>query len=290
MSNFIRMSERDFRDLLSIPERSQRIVDILESYPISESAFSDKTRSPLAPSDYMSIIESLLQSLYGKEGRDENLDPHEPEFVSADPVYILRERSMRIWHEGLKKISFISLYPHSMIKLIDRGELVFSDSRMGDLFRELLNTRKILKDKARDYLSKSQMLIKVIINMTYGMFYNSRFGSKTGIFCRGMNRVPEWSGRVLRDLAEVEDRNIVSVDVDDIYLYEINDRVLEALKTIDIPYEISDIAKIMWTDKKKLVELDSDGKVIRNTIGLYKRSDTYYDRNFGELPHFGKSS
>ena len=277
MSNFIRMSERDFRNLLSIPEKSQRIIDILENYPINKSAFSDsdKSRSPLSPSDYMTIVESLLESLYGKEERDGNLDPHEPESVSAGPVYILRKSSMRIWHEGLKKISFINLYPNSMIKLLDRGELVFSDNRMEDLLKELLNTRKILKDKARDYFSKGQILLKIIINITYGMFsgmfYNSRYGSKTEILCRGMNRVPAWSGKILRDLAEGEGRNIVSIDVDDIYLYEINDRVLEALKTIDIPYEISDIAKIMWTDRRKLVELDSEGRVIRNTIGLYKR-------------------
>jgi len=279
MSSFVRMGEADFRNLLSLPEKVQRIVSILESFPISEKEILEGEKRAWHPvfsrSHYINLVESLILDLYGGVSYKEiNPSPDVKDISSPAATYFLPDRSIGLWHEGCKRISFIFLYPNTILKLLDRGSLEFSLEKMGDLLRDMMFARNIIKQKTQKYHSKSLLILKMIINMTYGMWM-SAFGP---LVSRGLHKVPSYSGSILCELSNTERRNIIAINVDVIYLYKITNNVTEALKKIDIPYEIEEVSRILWTDKNRNLELDSTGRIIRDNLRKY-------DPNFGQK-HF----
>lgn len=163
--------------------------------------------------------------------------------------------------------SFVNLYPNIINKLYQKGDLVFNNNKLGNLFEELLKIQtneieyfvknsKLMKEMeinngwSKEYYSSTQLepirsriaielraYKKILINYLYGILVSRNRGS---FYCNDSSIIMKYYHNFINIILENFKDDIVYLDTDDIYFRyseHLNlEKFEEILKIIDLPY------------------------------------------------------
>lgn len=250
--------------------------DILNSFDYPIHYFQQTSLPPnqdrFTLKDYNKVIKTLLDAFY--PGYDYS-NPSDRRFKKKEDkvkgaVVFVNPLMSRKWNINCKLIEFNSLYPNSILELYDTDRIEFNIREFGELFKILCDVRRNYKKTISE---RNYLFLKVLINYTYGVLHYNGNDEDRFLACSDPFLISSYSQDLFRSLITMESKNIIYVDTDQIYLYEINDRIKLFLKYFDnagIPYEIEDIPQFMTIDPKKYIRIEKDGSLYSVGIKNYK--------------------
>jgi len=260
------------------------IENVLDSFDFSVEYLtnyrSSNTEDRFSLQDYNKVIKTLLDNFYPGYDYDIPIN-HEYQseakartrlselngtYKKSGGTVIANSHMLNKWHDNCKYITFTSLYPATIVKLFEMDKLYFNIKEFGILYKTLFKTKLLLKES---FSEKNYLLLKILLNFTFGAlnYKESKF-----ITCNNPDLIPSYSASSFKFLNENEKDNIIYIDTDQIYLYEITNLVKHQLDyVLKLPYEVEDIHRMLVLVKKRYITIDKDGNIFSTGIRLFKR-------------------
>ena len=222
-----------------------KIYNILKEYCTSHNISSEKIE--LTKQNWFEIADNILKKIDIKDLYIEpiindiekikilRLSKNNQNLKTLNPNVNVNANYTEKICTDIKTLTFYSLYPSIIIKLVDYNALKIKDVNYYTLFKYLFV--KIVDFKNTDMYR----LVKSMINYYYGIFYNNITFKNFDIYKHHLYE------SIINNLED----NLIYYDTDTFYYFDDNYTF-----NYDLPYEIEELKEFIVFRKKKTIEID----------------------------------
>jgi len=142
--------------------------------------------------------------------------------------------------KNIKTLTFYSLYPTLIIKLVDNNIMKIENVNHYTLFKYLFINRAYFKNTDMYYI------IKIFTNYFYGIYYSDKTFENFNMY---RSFLYQSFKNLLKD-------NLIYYDTDTVYYFDDNYTF-----NYDLPYEIEELKEFIIFRKKKCIEIDNNNNI-----------------------------
>lgn len=167
----------------------------------------------------------------------------------------VNDNQIKKLQHNISEIGFKKLYAHIIIDLYHNNEIEFSNKYIPILYEFIL----VNENKFRELTDKK--IINSILNGLYSLSYD--YSSHQCKFNHQW-KVQQYVNNMMVKL--YKDNEIIAYDTDIFFINKINDKLLNTLKSFNIPYEIKNNLNAIFLSIKNMILEDNGNFVIKHIV------------------------
>jgi hypothetical protein len=144
---------------------------------------------------------------------------------------------------NIKKLSFYSLYPTILIKLVDNN-IIKMDKNYYTVFKYFVKNRGKFRENMDNYI-----VVRMFINYFYGIIYgDTKYKTIKKLNCENFHNFEYYKFFLYNNIKKQLNNDLIYFDIDEFYYkgdHQFN---------FDIPYEIENVDEFVIFKKKKYIE------------------------------------
>lgn len=225
----------------------ENIINVLNSFKYDNTFFINKK---FWLNDYKIVTDALIKYFFDTYTKVDIINIETPKKYSGHKIIINDNKLDRIIH-GVYRVSFDNMYPNIFIKLFENGDIKFSVVEYYKIYKFMVNNKIDIINHC-NMVDISHKLLNSVINMLYlATMRNEDSCVKTSSFLE----VITYSDKVVTNLD-----GLILSNIDELYLEICDDKTINALNSLNLPYEIDILSSGYFIAKQKFM-ICVDGEI-----------------------------
>lgn len=174
--------------------------------------------------------------------------------------YKSNDKYSNIYLENISKISFYSMYPHTIIKLVKNGVLQINIPEFITIYEYILKWYKIITP----FNNSHKFILKTVINSFYLLLDKNTYYIKVNDPYLIVEYIDNFYSKLLNKYKDYYLFNTI----DNLFINGWNEELNNEINELDIPYDFIDGISMLYQYSNKYILLDSNNNVEYKGITL----------------------